>query len=459
MNGRRRTSLAAILAIPVLLPAVAVAQQEPSAGDFVLEKQEAVGTPAPVEELERALPRQGVQDLLAEANRLAEPGCKPTNPEMPETPSRSYCFEKGDNDTYDWYPQGITTVSDAQRDELWGSKQAILVSWYDKEKGPGNPGDEGIEKGARVSFLDPETNQYQHVLLVYPFEGKNGASYEAVTNPQKNSPDHPPKSTHAGGIVWYGNYLYMADTHRGIRAFDMRHILDLKAADDEGDISDEGKVGFDGDKYYGYGYRYVLPQVATWQQPGFDAENPSGGCAADKRPVYSYLSLDRSAVPDRLISGEFCDNDKYSGRVATWPMNGENGTPAADGRTWRADEVHELPKDLVPGDPDDGSKETDAGLVQGVTAYGDKWFISRLSGGGRDSNGHLITMSVRDGEMVNERCREVAAGVQNLSYWRGRNELWSLAEHPDNGDTEQKERRVLYALPPAPEGDQASCHN
>jgi hypothetical protein len=87
------------------------------------------------------------------------------------------------------------------------------VSWYDDAVAP--------RKGVRVTFLDPNTKRYRHVLLVYPYIRKNGwPSYEIVGRPQGG--------IHAGGILWYGNYLYVVDTRRGIRVFDMRYIFDLQ---------------------------------------------------------------------------------------------------------------------------------------------------------------------------------------------------------------------------------------
>jgi hypothetical protein len=34
-------------------------------------------------------------------------------------------------------------------------------------------------------------------------------------------------NVHAGGVAWYGNYLYVADTEAGLRVFDLRKIFDL----------------------------------------------------------------------------------------------------------------------------------------------------------------------------------------------------------------------------------------
>ena len=393
-------------------PSVAAAGDPPLLGDFSLES---VGgdLPARVNRLDAELPKLGVQNILAQANRKATPGCKPAHPTMPEPPIRSYCFNPGDTGTEDWYPQGVSTVADAQADQLWGTKHALLVSWYDHA-------DDGIEKGVRVSFLDPDTNTYQHVLLVYPFDGTNGPSYESVTTPQAG--DGP--SVHAGGLVWYGNYLYVPDTRRGIRVFDMRKIMDLKSAGDKGDITDQDQVGLHGGKYYGFGYRYVMPEVGIWENPDGLAEFPSGNrCNVSGESKFSYLSLDRSEAPDLLVSGEYCagatDANHY-GRVAQWPMDSDTGRPqTGPGGYWYASNAYRLPKSNV----------------QGATSTDGRWYLSS-TGGGEGAHGHLQAAKAnKTGAGVlttdgNER--NVAGGVEDLSYWPGRNELWTVTEYPDD---------------------------
>jgi hypothetical protein len=415
-------ALAVLGALSILLPSPGIAAGEPSAAatgdppvlfDFTLRKA-GDDLPGRVDRLDGQLPKLGVQAILAQANRPATPGCRP---DMPETPVRSYCFNPGDTDTTAWYPQGVSTVADAQEDQRWGDKQALLVSWYDHA-------DDGVEKGVRVSFLDPDTNRYQHVLLVYPFDGAEGPSYEAVTTPQKGD-GH---SVHAGGLVWYGNYLYVPDTTRGIRVFDMRKIMDLKSAGDRGDTTDQSRVGRHGDKYYGFGYRYVMPQVATWEHPGGLAEFPGKyGCNASGEQKFSSLSLDRSANPDRLVSSEYCSrtgDPNRNGRVALWPMNGETGQPQTDAAGyWSATDAYRLPKPNV----------------QGATATDGRWYLSSTGTAGprlqaAKAPGGSVGVLQADGPD-----REVAEGVEDLSYWPGRDELWTV--------TETAKKRYLYALP------------
>src|ERR1700754_2730229 len=296
----KRTPLSALavsmtlVASLVLAAGQAAAATAPSLGDFTLMATNG-GLRSIVDDLDAQLPKLGVQNILTQANRVDAPkGADCTSPAL-STNTRpvlnKFCFEPGDVDTQEWVPQGVTTVADAQDDELWGAKQAILVSWYDKQTAP--------VKGVRVSFLDTHTGNYQHVLLVYPYTNSQGnPSYEQVTTPQSGDGN----SVHAGGLVWYGNYLYLVDTTRGVRVFDMRDIFDVKSAAN-GDVTDGGKVGRQDGTYYSYGYRYVMPQVFGWSNPGGTATfPPDNKCNAAGPEKFSYVSLDRSAEPDALLT-------------------------------------------------------------------------------------------------------------------------------------------------------------
>jgi hypothetical protein len=51
------------------------------------------------------------------------------------------------------------------------------VSWYDSAVEP--------KEGARITFLEPNTGKYRHVLLVYPYmEASGKPTYEIVGRPQ-----------------------------------------------------------------------------------------------------------------------------------------------------------------------------------------------------------------------------------------------------------------------------------
>jgi hypothetical protein len=407
------------LAVATSPAAAAVEATPPSLSDFTLVRTN-TNLQSIVDDLDAELPKLGVQNILKQANRDDAPkGSDCTSPAldtMTRSVKRKFCFNAGDRDTEKWMPQGVTTVADAQDDQYWGEKQAILVSWYSKESNPA--------KGVRVSFLDPDTGNYQHVLLVYPYVNSYGnASYEAVTTPQAGDGT----SVHAGGIVWYGNYLYVVDTKRGIRVFDMRYIFDIKSASN-GDVTDSAQVGRQSGTYYSYGYRYVMPQVAGWSNPDGVASFPSGHkCKTSGPQKFSYVALDRSTEPDTLITGEYCakqdDPDTY-GRVARWPLDGSTGMPKTSGGVWQATHAYRLPQPRV----------------QGAVATSGRWYL-HSTGNGATGPGYLRAAEAGSGStgVLNSVTNnlEVAIGVEDLSYWPGKDELWTVTEHPG--------KRIVYA--------------
>lgn len=425
--GKRH--LAAALSVTVatsvlaFAPPAAAAPAAPALSDFQL-MPAGTDLPSRVAALDAQLPKLGVQNILAQANRTDAPkSADCTSPALSTNTKhvvRKFCFNGGDTSTDEWIPQGITTVSDAVDDELWGAKQAILVSWYDDKTDP--------VKGVRVSFLDTATGNYQHVLLVYPYiNSSQNPSYEQVTTPQEGAGE----SVHAGGIVWYGNYLYMVDTVRGIRIFDMRYIFDIKSASN-GDVDDSGKVGRHGDTYYSYGYRYVMPQVYSFSNPGGLAEFPPDyKCYASGPQKFSYLSLDRSTSPRVMITGEYCANQNdpnLNGRVAQWPLEATTGWPAlsSDGR-WHATSAYRLPKPRV----------------QGALSLDGRWYLNS-TGGGTTGPGHLqaaLPSGSGTGVLTADGTEyDVAIGVEDLSYWRSTHELWTVTEH--------KDKRIIYSVYP-----------
>jgi hypothetical protein len=59
---------------------------------------------------------------------------------------------------------------------------------------------------------------------------------------------------HAGGIVWYGDALYVVDTDNGLRVFNVSNIWAVGAGDGVGKDATTGK-------YSANNYAYVLPQI------------------------------------------------------------------------------------------------------------------------------------------------------------------------------------------------------
>lgn len=388
-----------------------------------------------IRRLESVLPKVTVKAIVDQANRQGKEStggatCNPDATLRRTLTGPSYCFNPSDSSKIggqvEWMPQGITTVADARLEQDWSGKEPILLTWYDKKSDSITNTDADRIKGVRVTFFDRQTSKYQHVLLVYPLLNDLGQiTYMSVRTSQKETSD----SLHAGGIVWYGNHLYVADTARGFRVFDIRYIFDLAAASN-GDVNDKNLIGLHKGKYYGHGYRYILPEMTSWTN--VIARNASRTCSVDAgSATFSFVGLDRSGGSDHLTSGEFCADKiaagdrKKSGRVARWPLDRQTGEPTLTDGLWLADAAYRLP----------------ISNIQGALSIGNRWYLSRSQG---SSNGFLYVTRPTNGArgMLDiESTHHAAVGPEDLSHWPQRDgspgTLWTVTEHPG--------KRILYA--------------
>jgi hypothetical protein len=326
-----------------------------------------------------------------------------------------YCFaptdtsslRKGpDIDPTAWIPQAITTVSDALDDEDWNGYRGLIVGWYHEGS-----------SGARVSVLNTSTDTYRHVLLVNPYWDAALGRYNFKAL----------QGLHAGGMAWYGDYLYVVDTNWGIRVFDTNHIYDLGASTNgTTSCSGIGWVDTNGnnvpDHYCASTYKYAMTQVGFWQRP--TGSDPDKFClASGADPRFSYISLDRNARPDRLIVGEWCRSaDASNGRMVAYNMSNHvpaNGVP---------DDYWTLP----------------VSNIQGAAYDGLHMFLNQSNGAANSgklfktlSNSHTLAMS---GDPL-----DTPIGPEDLSLWRGSSTLWSVTEHMTN--TAPYAGRMIYLMP------------
>jgi hypothetical protein len=184
-------------------------------------------------------------------------------------------FDSGDNGDCTNYPQGITSSRDAVGTADSGNydgHQLILVSWYTKD------GCDGASSRSRITLVDWDAtypNKYRKVLLVEPTGTAAAPNFKDIT-------------IHAGGVSWYGDYLYVADTGHGMRVFDMRKILKTDTGGTADQIGRQSAT-----TYYAHNYAYVLPQVGT-----VTAATTSGTSL-----VWSSISLDR--VSGSIVMAEY----------------------------------------------------------------------------------------------------------------------------------------------------------
>lgn len=195
------------------------------AKDFTLqESADNSHLPALAKHFQSAGKNVSVTAVFESSNRALGKGSPPVGT---GSPSEAWAWNSGDYKTTKWVPQGITSSADALGKGTWNDREAWIVSWHRDD------GD-----SVRLSFVDRETHEYRHVILVHPTADDD---FEAI-------------DIHAGGIMWYGNMLYVVDTVNGIRAFDLDNIWEVEIADGVGKMSD-------GSGYSADGYRYVLPQI------------------------------------------------------------------------------------------------------------------------------------------------------------------------------------------------------
>ncbi|GEM_PF-1073103 len=220
---------------------------------------------------------------------------------------KGWQWASGDLDVVYWIPQGLGGGTS-------GGKTFRVIGWhYDERKASEDSNraadQSDSDKGVRVSFVDSTDTkvplQYRHVLLVEP---DSGSGFKPVKN-------------HAGGIAWSWPYLYVADTSKGVRAFDMARMLKVST-----DTECSTRVGRVGSKYCAYGYAYVLPQTGGYYFP----DTLSSSC----KPKFSYIAFDRGGSGGvSILSGEYFDEtgSNIYGRLFRWPM-GSGGKMKTDSR-------------------------------------------------------------------------------------------------------------------------------
>lgn len=224
---------------------------------------------ARVDRLAQRYGRVGVDGVLASANRDVQSAAgSPSLSQVGAPVQSAFKWNDGDNGVDYWIPQGITGSAAATADGLVGGRRSLVVSWY----GP---------NGARLTFVDATNGftKYRHVLLVEP----SGGSFKPI-------------ASHAGGVAWYGDRLYVAETHVGLRVFDTRYFLDATKSPDAVD----------------QGYRWVLPQVGVHEQNG------------SRKVRFSSVETDRGGPA--LVTSAYADG-KVGRLMVRWALNGDTLTP------------------------------------------------------------------------------------------------------------------------------------
>lgn len=337
----------------------------------------------PAEAWATQLERVGLQGLLGRLDREAEPYTVPALAAV-----EGIAWDAYDRRDPDWHPQGITTSGDATDPPDAGGRQLIVTSWYGSQHRH-RPG-----KGARLSFVDytePHRPRYRHVLLVEPFRDHEG------------NLDLRPVLVHAGGICWYGPFILVAGTERGIRVFDVADITAVPAARDRDRIG----RGPDG-RLSAAGYTFVLPQAFSydaWSSPDVEGLR------------FSFLSLDRTGDGHHLVAGEY-GRRGASRRLSRYALDPTTGLLIDDG------DGNSRPIELLTDQ---------AERMQGAVCVDGRYVITASRG--PRARGDLWTGL--PGQLALHR-GVLAIGPEDIAHWPARQQLWTLSEWPT--------RRWVYAL-------------
>jgi hypothetical protein len=238
-------------------------------------------------------PALGLGSILPDLNRAG-----PMLTSLSHPPAVGYKggfrWNDGDMSTTEWIPQALTAG-------VSGTANLAIVSWH---YAPTTSPDKGVRISvADISDMAASAVNYRHILLVRPTSSGN-----FTTVPE-----------HGGGLAWFGNYLYMADTSDGVRVFDLTQI---RAVDTS--TTCETQIGQVGSVWCAYGYKYVLPQVSAYVVPS--------SITSPCRPKFSFLGKDTRGTTPVVLSGEYCNNTGTScpydgstpglgGRLYRWPMD------------------------------------------------------------------------------------------------------------------------------------------
>lgn len=259
--------------------------------------------PPLVTALEKIAPTASTASILADLNRTATPAAAGSVPGAPPGVDVAVRWEAEDDDSTTWIPQGITGSADASATGLVDGKRVVVVSWYYTP-----PAGSTYEKGVRLAFVDvtnPQVPTYRFALLVEP-----------TGTPQ--APTFAPVVIHAGGLAWFGNLLYVVETGRGFRVFDMTRAMQV--------ATDVDQIGCQAGTCRAGLYKYVVPQIGGYTS--------TSACA----PLFSYVALDRSTTPPSLLSGEYCGgtackSQPLAGRAYRWSLDATTGRLGAK-KSW-----------------------------------------------------------------------------------------------------------------------------
>lgn len=302
--------------------------------------------------------RAGLGAVLGDLNRQAE---------RTTVPGRSvdWGFRWNDSDQASerWWPRGITSSGEATDDGRVGGRQLLVAGWSSRQV-------DGEDHGSRLSVVDAESLAYRHVLL-------------AVAGESFGEPVLKPLVVRAGGLAWFGEWLYVAGTRRGLFGCRLDDIIEVQPGPDS------------------FGHRYVLPVRRAY------VSHPPQGV---EKLRYSFCSVARGTAwgPAQLLAGEY-GLDGETCRLVRFALDPTTG------------ELRGAPGGHQPEDLDDrGICQT-----QGAAVVDGTWYLTTEHGRRRAGQLHVG----EPGAFRSAR-KAMPPGPQDLTYDATTDRLWSLSEYP-----------------------------
>ncbi|MCW2831531.1 MAG: hypothetical protein JWP31_2223 [Aeromicrobium sp.] len=312
----------------------------------------------------RRFRRVGLAGVIAATNRVLGAARPPG-----EAATEGFTWQGADATTDRWWPQGISTSADAYGADsgsgTFEGREVVITSWYAH-------GRWRRWLGSRLSVIDLSgsgTPRYRHVLLVDPQRRWGFHRLRAVR-------------VHAGGIVWYGDHLFVAGSSSGIRVFRLDDVVRVR------------------NRFRTRGYRFVLPQSMSYAADHDEGLGPM---------TYSFVSLDRAGDQDHLVAGEY-GRKGGSHRLMRYPIDRTTQLLQRD------DRGRAYPSDL---------HDAKIARMQGATLAAGTWVITASRG--EDVPGDLWV-----GQPGDYRCHRgvLPTGIEDITYWPQRHQLWTLTEWP-----------------------------
>jgi hypothetical protein len=345
--------------------------------------------------------------------------CHPTDLRVTASVA-GFCWTTTDDTTTTWYPQGITGSGDGMNGSVLyppcdgcAGRKVVAVSWHGTN-----------DALARVTFVDVANGTYRHVLLVEP--DSTSARFHAV-------------QSHADGIMWYGNKLFLVSGGtRVVRVFDLTHFWQMSS-------TTSGTVGCTASSCSAAYSGFALPEIGYYQFADAAGCEPlrTNDPSAPTHPCFTSVSLDRSTTPDSLITTEY-DDQGPQGRILRWPLDAATALlkPGPDSLV-RPTQGWTSPVFRMQGAAFTGSHA----VIEGLCPNGEPPVSNMPVGPHNEAvyHGfakaclHKATISA-DGTLDVHYWTTAPLNSENVSYWPASGELWLLNEFRGSTDT--------YVTPP-----------